>query len=66
MTCKLKEIVKARNFSKPVLCSYSFGVVTLLWVKWEDETPTPKVRDLESFGTPECLKLDRKAQNTSH
>ncbi len=27
---------------------------------------TPKVGDLESFGTPECLVLDSKAQNTSH
>jgi hypothetical protein len=27
---------------------------------------TPKVGDLESSGTPECLELDRKAQNTSH
>jgi len=44
----------------------SFIVATLLWVKWEDETPTPKVRDLESSGTPECLELDSKAQNTSH
>jgi hypothetical protein len=25
-----------------------------------------KVRDLESSGTPECLELDSKAQNTSH
>jgi hypothetical protein len=41
-------------------------VATLPWVKWEDETPTPKVRDLESSGTPECLELNRKAQNTSH
>jgi hypothetical protein len=41
-------------------------VATLLWVKWEDETPTPKVRDLESSGTPECLELNRKAQNTLH
>jgi hypothetical protein len=41
-------------------------VATLLWVKWEDETPTPKVGDLESSGTPECLELDRKAQNTWH
>jgi hypothetical protein len=41
-------------------------VATLLWVKWEDETLTPKVRDLESSGTPECLVLDSKAQNTSH
>jgi len=27
---------------------------------------TPKVGDLESFGTPECLEFDNKAQNTSH
>jgi len=25
-----------------------------------------KSEDLESFGTPECLRFDRKAQNTSH
>jgi len=40
-------------------------VATPLWVKWEDETPTPKVGDLESSGTPECLELDSKDQNTS-
>ncbi len=34
--------------------------------KWEDETPTPKVEDLESSGTPECLKFDSRGQNTSH
>ncbi len=27
---------------------------------------TFKVGDLESFGTPECLEFDNKAQNTSH
>ncbi len=42
------------------------SIATLLWVKWEDETPTPKVRDLESSGTPECLELNSKAQNTLH
>jgi len=41
-------------------------VATRLWVKWEDETPTPKVGDLESSGTPECLEFDNKGQNTSH
>jgi len=41
-------------------------VATPLWAKWEDETPTPKVGDLESSGTPECLEFDSKAQNTSH
>jgi hypothetical protein len=28
--------------------------------KCEDETHTPKVGDLESFGTPECLEFDNK------
>ncbi len=42
------------------------NVATLLWVKWENETPTPKVGDLESPGTPECLELDSRGQNTSH
>jgi hypothetical protein len=41
-------------------------VATVLWAKWEDETPTPKVGDLECFRTPECLGFDSKAQNTSH
>jgi hypothetical protein len=41
-------------------------VATLLWVKWEDETPTPKVGDLESSGTPECLEFDNRGQNTLH
>jgi len=27
---------------------------------------TPKVGDLESSGTPECLELDKKGPNTSH
>jgi hypothetical protein len=33
--------------------------------KCEDETHTRKVGDLESFGTPECLELNSKGQNTS-
>jgi hypothetical protein len=41
-------------------------VATLLWVKWEDETPTPKVGDLESSGIPECLEFNRRGQNTLH
>ncbi len=44
----------------------SICVATLLWVKWEDETPTPKVGDLESSGTLECLEFDSRGQNTSH
>ncbi len=37
-------------------------VATPLWVKWEDETPTPKVEDLKSFGTPECLEFDNRGK----
>ncbi len=33
--------------------------------KCEDETHTPKVGDLESFGTPESLEFDNKGKNTS-
>jgi hypothetical protein len=33
--------------------------------KCEDETHTPKVGDLESYGTPECLEFDNKGKNTS-
>jgi len=43
-----------------------FDVATPLCVKWEDETPTPKVGDLESSETPECLEFDSRGQNTSH
>jgi hypothetical protein len=38
----------------------------LTLVKCEDETHIPKVGDLESFGTPEILEFDSKAQNTLH
>ncbi len=34
--------------------------------KCEDETHTPKVGDLESFGTFEFLEFNNKAQITSH
>ncbi len=41
-------------------------VATPLWAKCEDETHTPKSGNLESFGTPENLELDRRGQNTLH
>jgi hypothetical protein len=41
-------------------------VATPLWPSVGVKPNTSKVRDLESFGTPECLEFDRKAQNTSH
>jgi len=34
--------------------------------KCEDETHIPKVEDLESSRTPECLEFDNRGQNTSH
>jgi hypothetical protein len=34
--------------------------------KCGDETQTPKVGDLESSGTPECLEFNSKTQKTSH
>jgi len=39
---------------------------TPLWAKCEDEAHTPKVEDLESFGTLECFEFNNKGQNTSH
>ncbi len=45
---------------KPYLSQPHFGV------KWEDETPTPKIGDLESSETLECLEFDSRDQNTSH
>ncbi len=41
-------------------------VATPLWPSMGVKPNTPKVGDLESFGTPERLKFDSKAQNTSH
>ncbi len=39
-------------------------VATPLWPSVGVKPNTPKVEDLESSGTPECLEFDRKAQNT--
>ncbi len=41
-------------------------VTTPLWPSVGVNPYTPKVGDLESFGTPECLGFDKKAQNTLH
>jgi len=40
-------------------------VATPLWAKCENETHIPKVGDLESSGTLECLDFDSRGQNTS-
>jgi hypothetical protein len=38
------------------------SVTTPLWAKWENVTPTPKSRDLESSGTPENSEDDLRGQ----
>jgi hypothetical protein len=45
---------------------YSDIVATPLWPSVGVKPNTSKVGDLESFGTPECLEFDNKAQNYSH
>jgi hypothetical protein len=47
-------------------CIETFNVATPLWPNVGLKPNTSKVGDLESSGTPECLELDSKAQNTSH
>jgi hypothetical protein len=41
-------------------------VATPLWPRVGVKPNTPKVGDLESFGTSKYLEFDIKAQNTSH
>jgi len=41
-------------------------VATPLWPSVGMKPNIPKVGDLESSGTPECLEFNSKAQNTSH
>jgi hypothetical protein len=42
------------------------GVAPLLWPSVGVKPNTWKNWDLESSGTPECLKLDGKGKNTLH
>jgi len=42
------------------------GIATPLWPSVGVKPNTSKVGDLESSGTPECLELNSKAQNTLH
>jgi hypothetical protein len=44
----------------------TFSVVTPLWPSVGVKPNTPKVGDLESSETPECLEFDSKAQNSLH
>jgi len=42
------------------------NVATPLWPSVRVKPNTPKVGDLKSSGTPECLEFDSKAQNNLH
>jgi len=58
MNHKHKALGPLQNYKLYTLSQPHFGA------KCEDETHTPKVGDLESSGTPECLDFDNKGQNT--
>jgi hypothetical protein len=51
---------------EPTWGSNYVDVATPLWPSVGVKPDTFKVGDLKSFGTPECLEFDNKAQNTSH
>jgi hypothetical protein len=46
--------------------AWIFFVAIPFWPSVGVKPNTSKVGDLESFGTPECLELESKAQNTLH
>ncbi len=55
---------KVTSSKSDVLSLRNNGVATPLWPSVGVKPNTSKVGDLESSGTPECLELDSKAQNT--
>ncbi len=58
---------KWESFRSPKIpTTGSPAVATPLWPSVGVKPNTSKVGDLEFSGTPECLKFDSKAQNTSH
>jgi hypothetical protein len=61
---RLTRFTMAQTWRKPPLSPII--VATPLWPSVGVKPNTPKVGDLESSGTPECLEFDSKAQNTSH
>jgi hypothetical protein len=75
-TNRWKALEESYNFGLDLVPIWAWGeklwmpkvpsVATSLWAKWEDETPTHKVGDLESSRTPECLEFNNTGQNTSH
>jgi len=71
--CYISTVIACINISIIVsmcdhnkLCNKQQVVATPLWPSVGVKPNTPKVEDLESSGTPVCLELDSKAQNTSH
>jgi hypothetical protein len=60
LTKKFKE----RNIV--IFLNLFLNVATPLWPSVGVKPNIPKVGDLESSGTPECLEFDSKAQNTLH
>ncbi len=67
MKLNLEKCNKMKIKSSKVLLFEDPKIVTTpLWPSVGVKPNTSKVGDLESFGTPECLGFDRKAQNTSH
>jgi hypothetical protein len=57
---------KIENLERDAWDHMKIIVATPLWQSVGVKPNTPKVGDLESSGTPECLEFDNKAQNTSH
>jgi hypothetical protein len=63
-SCKLKFWIQLLTCVSFCIC---YGICrNRTLAKCEDETHTPKVGDLKSFGTPENSELDCRGQNTLH
>ncbi len=65
-TKKLWNIFRKSIIKIKVLFKKTSSATTPLWPSVGVKPNTPKVGDLESSGTPECLEFDSKAENTSH
>jgi hypothetical protein len=60
--CQNNKLLK---FMIQIQFHLSFIIATPLWPSVGVKPNTPKVGDLESSGTPECLEFDNKAQKYS-
>jgi hypothetical protein len=63
---KITTTLKQQHSNSRSFMNYIVFVATPLWPSVGVKPNTSKVGDLESFGTPECLEFNSKAQNTSH